>query len=76
MNVDVHGFAGLGVAGGDTLPHFTHVVVAAQALHTGLAVEQMVQLLGVHPGHAGQVEYRSRVDVTGAGTHNQALQRG
>ena len=76
VQVDVHGVDGVLVALVHHARDLTHVRLAGQALHAGLAVEQVVDLVDRHTRHAHEMEDGGRVDVAGAPAHDQVFQRG
>ncbi len=60
----------------DQAEDLTEVVVPAQALETRLLVEHGVDLVDRVAALAVQVEDHSRINVTGTGTHDKALEWG
>ena len=76
MDVDVISQPSVLVFVVDALAQRTEVVNARNTLHTGLFVEQVVNLIHAHARLANEVEDDTRVNVTGTGTHSQTGQRG
>src|ERR1017187_8522513 len=54
-----------------------HIVAhAGQPLKPAVDVQCLGDLVDIHPGPAGQVADKARIDITGAGPHDQPLQWG
>ena len=53
-----------------------HIVLSGQALEARLLVEEIVDFVGAPAGLTLQVENDGGVDIAGAGSHDQALERG
>ena len=75
MGVDRQGLDRLLVSLGSEGAHRAHVVLSRQALQSGAAVEEGVELVYVHARSARKVEDDRGVDVAGARSHDKAFKR-
>ena len=54
----------------------SHVILTGQTLQARLLVKEVIDLVGAPTGLTLQVENNRGIDIAGAGSHDQALERG